>query len=286
MNGWLLIDKPGGITSRDVVNQVQKWFPRRTKLGHTGTLDPLATGLLVLAVGAATRLAEAVQEQGKCYESLFRLGATSDTDDADGTVTPFAEANPLEESVIRQALTAFQGEVMQVPPGYSAILVQGQRAYDLARAGEIPELKPRPIQIYGMEWLSYTWPDLFLRISCGKGTYIRSIARDLGQALRCGGYVQTLRRTRVGGFRVEDALPISATREDAQARLLTIDAALTEWPAIELNEQDARRFLQGQALATPQSPTERLRVYGPHFLGTARIEAGLIKPTRVLNSSE
>lgn len=182
MSGLLVIDKPGGMTSRDVVNRAQLWFPRKTKLGHTGTLDPLASGVLVVCVGAATRLAEYVQAMGKTYRTRILLGHRSDTDDADGTVTPVAGVAAVSEQAIRDALPRFVGTISQTPPAYSALKVAGQRAHDLARSGAEVKLAARPVSVYRIHLLGYDWPHLDLEIDCGKGTYIRSIARDLGDA--------------------------------------------------------------------------------------------------------
>src|SRR5579871_6504470 len=211
MNGLLVIDKPGGITSRDVVNRVQRWFPRKTKIGHTGTLDPLATGVLVVCIGAATRLADHVQAMGKTYRSRFRLGATSTTDDADGTVTETPEAVPPTREQIAAALPSFIGNVEQVPPAYSALKVGGRRAHDLARRGANVELTARVVRIDAVRVLAYDRPFLDVEIDCGKGTYIRSIARDLGAKLGVGGLVETLRRTRVGPFTAEQGISVDAT---------------------------------------------------------------------------
>lgn len=221
MNGLLVIDKPAGMTSRDVVNRVQQWFPRGTKVGHTGTLDPLATGVLVICVGSATKLADVVQAMGKTYRSQFRLGATSDTDDADGTVTLVPNAVSPSEELVRTALAGFVGVVEQLPPAYSALKVAGRRAHDLARRGEAVELKPRPVRIDAVRLLGYEWPFVEVEVDCGKGTYIRSIARDLGAKLGVGGLVATLRRTRVGPFHVEQGIGLELTWEEARKRLIS-----------------------------------------------------------------
>jgi tRNA pseudouridine55 synthase len=176
MNGLLVIDKPGGMTSRDVVNRAQRWFPRGTKLGHTGTLDPLATGTLVLCVGAVTRLADFVQAMGKGYATRIRLGATSDTDDADGTVTAKGAAVPPTEEQVRAAVAAFVGTIQQLPPAYSALKVAGRRAHELARQGAEVKLAPRPVTVHSIAVTGYEWPHLDLTVECGKGTYIRSLA--------------------------------------------------------------------------------------------------------------
>ncbi len=224
MNGFLVIDKPGGMTSRDAVNRAQLWFPRRTKIGHTGTLDPLATGVLVLCVGSVTKLAERVQAMPKRYETRIRLGATSDTDDADGQIVESPEATAPALESVRNELRKFIGVIQQLPPQYSALKVQGRRAYDLARNGVAVTLQPRPIRVDSIELRGYDWPWLDLSIDCGKGTYIRSIARDLGAALGVGGLVQSLRRTRVGPFAVERGIGLQATPDEARAALLGMDA--------------------------------------------------------------
>ncbi len=221
MEGFLVIDKPGGMTSRDVVNIAQRWFPRGTKLGHTGTLDPLATGVLVLCVGRATKLADTVQAMGKRYDTRILLGATSTTDDVDGTVTHTA-AEAVHRDAIASLLPRFVGEVLQLPPQFSALKVQGRRAHDLARQGQVVALEPRTVRIDSIDLLAYDWPHLDLAITCGKGTYIRSIARDLGAALHVGGIVQTLRRTAVGPFTVQDSLRLPADAAAAHTRLLPI----------------------------------------------------------------
>ncbi len=223
MNGLLVIDKPAGMTSRDVVNRVQLWFPRGTKVGHTGTLDPLATGVLVVCVGAATKFADVVQAMTKTYHSQFRLGATSDTDDADGTVTLVSNATPPTEEAMQAALAGFVGVVEQLPPAYSALKVAGKRAHDLARRGEAVELKPRLVRIDAVRLLGYEWPFLEVEVDCGKGTYIRSIARDLGATLGVGGLVATLRRTRVGPFTAEQGIGLDIGWQEAQTRLLPPD---------------------------------------------------------------
>ncbi len=222
MNGFLVIDKPAGMTSRDVVNRAQQWFPRKTKIGHAGTLDPLATGVLVLCVGAATKCVERVQAMGKTYRTRVLLGFTSTTDDADGTLTPMAAGGVPTEAAIRELLPQFVGEIQQVPPAVSALKIDGQRAYDLVRRGEDVKMTARPVRVDAIHLLGYEWPHLDLEIDCGKGTYIRSIARDLGEKLSCGGLVQTLQRTRTGVFRVEDALTLDVNFQRAQSALLPL----------------------------------------------------------------
>jgi tRNA pseudouridine55 synthase len=250
VHGLLVIDKPAGISSREAVNRVQGWFPPGTRIGHTGTLDPLATGVLVLCVGVATRLAEYVQEQGKLYHTRIRLGATSDTGDAEGTVTPMTVSALPTEDEVRRVLGEFTGWIDQVPPAFSAVKVGGKRAYELARRGRDPALKPRRVHVERIDLLAYAYPELDLQISCGEGTYIRSLARDIGARLACGGYVEKLRRLSVGRFRVEDALTLDTDAASARARLLPLAAAFAG-PAITLDADSIRNLQHGQGIVVP-----------------------------------
>jgi tRNA pseudouridine55 synthase len=249
MNGLLVIDKPGGMTSRDVVNRVQKWFPRKTKIGHTGTLDPLATGVLVVCVGAATRLAEYVQAMGKSYASRFRLGATSTTDDADGEVTVNRAAAPPTREQIDTALAAFVGNVEQVPPAVSALKVDGRRAHSLARHGKAVELAARPVRIDAVRVKNYDWPWLDVEVDCGKGTYIRSIARDLGAKLGCGGLVQTLRRARVGPFGAEQGVGLDT--DPAGVKLLPMALAVAGLTQLQVELGEVSQLRHGRDVRCP-----------------------------------
>jgi tRNA pseudouridine55 synthase len=279
LHGLLVLDKPNGITSRDAVDRALRWFPRGTKIGHTGTLDPLATGVLVLCIGSATRLTEYVQQMAKIYRAGVLLGARSDTDDADGTVTPVVGARAPDPATLSDALQGFVGEVEQVPPTYSAAKVSGARAYDLARRGAEVELRGRKVQIYGIDVLAYEYPRLEIEVRCGKGTYIRSLARDLGERQGCGGLIATLRRTRVGPFAVEDALSLDADATAARARLLPVAAAVAELPRLNVPAPDATRLRQGQRVRLPRGePGSAVQageaaVFGPEeaFVGVAEI---------------
>ncbi|MDB5310357.1 MAG: truB [Gemmataceae bacterium] len=251
MKGLLVIDKPAGVTSRDVVNRVQKWFPRKTKIGHTGTLDPLATGVLVVCVGAATRLADFVQAMGKTYHSRFRLGLTSTTDDADGELTLQADATPPSRGEIDAAVASFIGTIEQRPPAFSALKLDGRRAHSLARQGKVVELSARPVRIDEIRVRGYEWPFLDVEIDCGKGTYIRSIARDLGEKLGVGGMVETLRRTRVGPFHVEHGVGLDVPPDEVRAKLLPMTAAVAGMPRVVLTADEEKRFRTGQTIRTP-----------------------------------
>ena len=220
-HGLLVIDKPAGMTSRDVVNRAQGWFPRRTRIGHMGTLDPLATGVLVLGIGDGTKVTQAVQDMEKVYQAGILLGARSDTDDAEGIISNVAEAVAPSVEAVECELTRWIGDVEQVPPNYSAVKLGGRRAYDLSRRGQKIDLAGRMVRIYAIQLLRYAYPDLDLEVRCGKGTYLRSLARDLGQALGCGGLIRSLRRLRIGPFTTDQALTLEATVEEAR-RLLPL----------------------------------------------------------------
>jgi tRNA pseudouridine55 synthase len=222
-HGLVVLDKPGGMTSRDAVDAALRWFPRGTRVGHTGTLDPLATGVLVLCVGSATRLTEYVQQMAKTYRTTVRLGARSDTDDADGTVTPVDVLHPPQREELENCLQTFLGEIEQVPPAFSAAKVTGRRAYDLARQGREVALEARRVRIDGIDVLRYEYPEADLEVRCGKGTYIRSLARDVGERLGCGGLVQVLRRTRVGPFQAADAVSLEADAATARVIIARIN---------------------------------------------------------------
>lgn len=287
-DGLLVLDKPGGMTSREVVDRAQRWFPRRTRIGHTGTLDPLATGVLVLCLGSATRLVEYVQQMNKTYHSIFRLGATSDSDDADGTIVAVDYPPQPHREEIEAALAEFVGTIEQTPPAYSAARVAGQRAHALARRGEEVRLAPRPVTIYRVEVLRYEYPELEVEVLCGKGTYIRSLARDLGAKLGCGGYVQMLRRTRVGPFTPEQAVPWNSDRDAARQRLLPLASALQQLPPLELPEVALKALRQGQQVPLP---TEELRGEVAIFAATGEVVAvaealprqRLLRPVKVLS---
>jgi tRNA pseudouridine55 synthase len=248
LSGLLNLDKPSGLTSRDVVNQIVR-ITRRVKAGHAGTLDPLASGVLVVAVGSATRLIECVQRMPKCYRTVIRLGARSDTLDLDGTV--IEEANPPIPSLegVRRAVLAQVGEIRQLPPEYSALKVNGRRAHELAREGQVVELLPRRVRIDRITVLDYEWPELTLEVECGGGTYIRSIARDVGEALGCGGLVQSLVRTRIGTFTLQDAVaPGSLTRDNLSEHLRPSQDAVPDLPRLCLDDVQGSAILQGRTL--------------------------------------
>ena len=271
--GLLNIDKPTGITSHDVVNRVRRVAGMR-RVGHAGTLDPLATGVLLVCLGRATRLVEYLTGQPKTYEAVIRLGQTTDTYDAEGAVTAERPIT-FSETDLAQALARFQGEIEQAPPMYSAVKQGGQPLYKLARQGKEVARPPRRVTIYQLDVLEWRPPLLSLRIRCSKGTYIRSLAHDLGKALGCGGHIAALRRAAVGDFTLATAVPLAdLTPDNLKNYLLPVDAAVSHLPRLDLPEAEANRLLMGQPVPRqPAQPAAGLvRAYGAdgRFLGVAR----------------
>jgi tRNA pseudouridine55 synthase len=248
MTGVLIVNKPTGLTSRAVVDRVARRVPR-TKVGHAGTLDPLASGVLVVCIGSATRLVEMLHQLPKSYRTVVHLGARSDTLDADGRIEEQTSPRVPSELDVQEVLPRFLGEVAQQPPDYSALKVKGQRAYDLARAGQVVELTPRMVRIDRLVALRYDWPRLELEIDCGSGTYIRSIARDVGEALGCGGYVETLTRTRIGPFTIDQAVdPLTLSTAAIDQHIRPSLDALPGLPRVTLNRLQIEAVTQGRRL--------------------------------------
>ena len=212
MDGVINLDKPAGVSSARAVDAVKRLLPRGTKVGHAGTLDPFATGVLLLLVGKGTKACERLMDQPKRYDATVKLGATTATDDPESEERPVEGAADLGRDALEAAVRRFVGPIQQRPPAFSAMKVGGRRAYDVARKGGDVALEPRTVQVYGIEVLDYAWPLLRLRIDCGRGTYVRAIARDLGESLGVGGYLTELRRTRVGEFEVSSAVTIDELR--------------------------------------------------------------------------
>ena len=225
--GVLVVDKPAGPSSAAVLNRLKRLLPRGTKVGHAGTLDPFATGVLLVLVGRGTKLCERLMDQPKGYDATVRLGATTATDDPESPPVPWPGAVPVAAGQVAAALPPFVGHVLQRPPAFSAIKVAGRRAYALARGGADVVLQPRLVHIYGVQLLDYAWPAVRLRIECGRGTYVRAVARDLGEALNVGGHLTDLRRTHVGTFDVAMAArPDELTAESLAGRLVPLTSKL------------------------------------------------------------
>jgi tRNA pseudouridine55 synthase len=293
VRGVLNLDKPTGVTSREVVDRVARPL-RGVKVGHAGTLDPLASGVLVVCVGAATRLIEFVQRMPKTYRTAIRLGATSDTLDADGHVVAVASPRVPKESEVLAALAGQVGTIEQRPPAFSALKVAGRRAYDLARAGLEVELAPRPVTIDRIDLLGYQWPRLELKITCGGGTFIRSIARDVGEALGCGGLVEVLVRTGIGPYTQAEAIdPMSLTAESIPGLLRPAAEAVAALPAVRISAGGVAAIARGRALgprewAGAAVPAGEVALLGPDgalvAIAEGVPEAGLLHPRRVLAS--
>jgi tRNA pseudouridine55 synthase len=286
--GLLNLNKPVGVTSRAVVDRVSRLL-RRVKVGHAGTLDPLAWGVLIVCVGPATRLIEYVQHMPKRYTTVVRLGARSDTNDADGTVVEAAGAVAPGIDAVRAAVATQVGTILQKPPEYSALKVEGRRAYDLARAGKAVDLAPRPVTIHSIDVRAYEWPRLTLDVHCEGGTYIRAIARDVGEALGCGGLVEILARLRIGPFWIHDAIdPETLTTESLPRLLLPAAEAVTELPSVWLTAQQVADVARGR----PVTPVGSERFDGEVALfdpdgilaavGEVDPATGRVAPRRVL----
>ncbi len=252
-SGILLIDKPEGVTSFEVVRRARKALGIR-KIGHLGTLDPMATGLLPLCLLEATKLVPYLMPEPKVYRAKVRLGVTTDTQDATGAVVARCEALPAPEQVY-QAAAAFVGEVTQVPPMYSALHCRGERAYRLARRGEVVDLPPRTVTIYELTVDEVAIPEFTMTVKCSQGTYVRTLAKDIGDALRCGAHLAALRRLAVGAFRVEEALDLAALselgREELEPRIIPLAQCLPGMRPVEVGPAEARRLRQGQLLVRP-----------------------------------
>ncbi len=288
----LVIDKPAGMSSHDVVAKARRLFHQQ-RVGHTGTLDPLATGVLVICFGQATRLSEYLLGEDKSYVALARLGIRTTTDDCEGEVLYTKPVPALTEETLRALEQRFSGEVQQVPPQFSAIKRDGQRAYALARRGERVALEPRQVTIHSLR-LRLVAPDrLEMEVSCSAGTYIRALARDIGEALGCGAHLESLRRTRSGAFTLAHALTINQLQDmDESAReacLLPMDAALSHLPAVHLPDEQARKLQQGQRLSLTDSATKGLcRVYDAQgrFCAIGRItDTGTLLPEKVFDAN-
>ncbi len=249
--GLLNLNKPPGITSRKVVDHVQR-VVRPARAGHAGTLDPLATGVLVVCVGPATRLIQFVQRMPKTYVGTFLLGRTSPTEDVDSEVTELPNPAVPSHDQILAAAERFVGQIQQRPPAYSALKVQGQRAYKLARKEAPFELKPRPVTIHRIEVLQYAYPAMTLEIECGSGTYVRSLGRDLAESLGTAAVMSALERTAIGSFRIEEAIDLEQVSETTWiSDLLPPFRAVEALPQVELSPEEAQRIRNGQTIDRP-----------------------------------
>ncbi len=263
ISGVLVVDKPVGMTSHDVVQVIRKGSNIR-RAGHTGTLDPRASGVLVVLIGPAVRLSEYVSASDKRYQAVLMLGTTTDTYDADGKTTSSSPVNVTEEQ-FNTELQKFVGQIEQVPPPYSAVKVQGRKAYEMARKGEDVELEPRTINVYSLELLEWAPPEVVIDVNCSSGTYVRSLVNDLGERLGCGATLTGLRRTKSGRFTLRDAVPLRKLNE-AFANgtwyqyLIPAAEALTDWPTIELNHEQVEALRHGHRI--PAASSEQKKACG------------------------
>jgi tRNA pseudouridine55 synthase len=296
MDGILNINKPTGMTSHDVVAKVRKLLKQK-RVGHAGTLDPAASGVLPICVGQGTRVAEYLSESGKEYRATVIFGVETDTYDVEGAITRTASTEDLNLAGIEQALAGLRGPQMQVPPRYSAIKIQGQAAYKRTRAGEELELEARPIEISRLEIVSWQTPTLVLDIACSKGTYIRSLAYDLGRVSGCGAHLGGLIRTRSGPFSLDESITLEELAyASEQGRLADYlqpaDKALAHYPALHLSTEETARVLHGNAFAwpNPQAEATLARVYnaGGAFIAIAEWDAQESKwqPRKVLGQEQ
>ena len=287
VNGWLVLDKPVGITSTHAVSRLKRIFNAK-KAGHAGTLDPLASGILPVAFGEATKTVPFVQDGEKSYRFTVLWGAETNTDDADGTIVARSEQRP-DRAAIARLLPLFIGTIEQRPPAFSAIKIAGERAYDLARDGETVELAPRPVTIHDLTIASSEGGSTTFEARCGKGTYVRAIARDLGRALGCYGHVTALRRTRVGPFGEADAVALAALDdpETASAAMRRVEAGLGELTRILVDRADASRLRRGQSmlLRGADAPPEGLAYAACSgvVVAVGAIAGGELVPARVFN---
>lgn len=287
INGWVVLDKPIGLTSTRAVAQLKHIFNGK-KAGHAGTLDPLATGILPIAFGEATKTVPYVQDGEKTYRFTVNWGVETNTDDSEGTMVQESAHRPSRDDVLAQ-LPNFIGNVLQKPPAFSAIKINGERAYDLARDGQAPDIEPRPVIIHALDLLETTDDQAIFEARCGKGTYVRAIARDLGRLLNCFGHVTALRRTRVGPFYENDAVKIEQLMEGLplSQSLRSVDSALLEMPKVIVDRSLAARLRRGRSifLRGSDAPSE-----GPAFascggvlIAVGAIENGELVPARIFN---
>jgi tRNA pseudouridine55 synthase len=293
MDGVLNINKPPGMTSHDVVRAVRR-ITGEKRVGHTGTLDPLATGVLVLCIGKATRIAQYLEAGEKEYKAVMRLGVTTDTLDADGRVLETRAYSPPDRSQLLEALKHFTGTIMQRPPAYSAIKVNGVASYKLARVGKAELLKPRQVTIYSIDLTAYEDPLVSLTVKCSKGVYIRTLCADLGEALGPGAHLTGLVRTRSGRFGIERTVTLDRIADSAAAGtldkiLVPLDKALADFPAVTVEGTDAGKIVHGNRIPWHGDPSGTssglVRIYGPggEFLALAMAVSGEFRPEIVFS---
>jgi tRNA pseudouridine55 synthase len=291
VNGVLLLDKASDMTSNAALQKVKRILKAR-KAGHTGSLDPLASGLLPICLGEATKLSGFLLNTDKRYQVTVRLGVTTLTGDSEGEIIETKAVPPLSEDTLEQVLTGFRGEIFQVPPMYSALKHQGRRLYDLARQGIEVEREPRRVVIHELKLLGFTSSSLNLNVECSKGTYIRTLAEDIGKALGCGGHVEALRRTGVGDLSVSDSHTLASMETLGEEALLDLvlpmDRIVSALPAVQLNDELGFYVRKGQAVLVPKAPVDgwvRLYARQSAFMGVGEIlDDGRVAPRRLVKA--
>ena len=277
MDGIVIVDKPQGWTSQDVTARLRRVFGTR-RIGHGGTLDPMATGVLPVFVGRATRAVEFFEHAEKTYETVLRLGITTDTEDMTGTVLTEENVSFTEEQ-LQETLAAFRGEILQVPPMYSALKVNGQKLCDLARKGKTVARQPRPITIHELTLVERGENTLRLRVRCSKGTYIRTLCKDIGEKLGCGGCMESLRRVAAGEYTVDEAVPLQTLldTEEPGKYLRDVDTMFRNYPAVTLTANQETRCRNGNAFSVSLAPgTYRAYSQGGEFLMLAKVDGGVM----------
>ena len=277
MNGIVIIDKPQDWTSQDVTARLRRVFQTR-RIGHGGTLDPMATGVLPVFVGRATRGVEFFEHAEKTYEAVIRFGITTDTEDISGTQLTRQEVHLTEEEFLA-VLPKFRGEIMQVPPMYSALKINGQKLVDLARKGKEVERQPRPITIHELEMVEFGGETAKVRVRCSKGTYIRTLCKDIGEALGCGGCMAALRRVQAGEYTIEEAVPLQTLleTENAEQYLRAVDTMFRGFPAVTLSEKQELRCRNGNSFSVKmEAGTYRAYSQSGEFLMLAKVEDGVM----------
>lgn len=277
MDGIVIVDKPQGWTSQDVTARLRRVFGTR-RIGHGGTLDPMATGVLPVFVGRATRGVEFFEHAEKTYETVLRFGITTDTEDMTGTVLTEEKASFTEEQ-LQETLAAFRGEILQIPPMYSALKVNGQKLCDLARKGKTVERQPRPITVHELTLVERGENTLRLRVRCSKGTYIRTLCKDIGEKLGCGGCMESLRRVAAGEYTIDEAVPLQTLldTEEPEKYLRGVDTMFRNYPAVTLTANQETRCRNGNAFSVSLAPgTYRAYSQGGEFLMLAKVDSGVM----------
>jgi len=280
ISGFLVVNKPKGLTSHKVVEKVRELLPKGVKVGHTGTLDPLATGVLILAVGKATKLSQFLTKKDKCYIVKGRFGLTTNTYDVDGEVKE-VKCKGISKNELFEVLSEFRGEIVQTPPPFSAVRIKGKRAYELAREGKKVELPKRKVKIYLLELLEFKYPSFTLKVCCSSGTYIRSLIHDIGERVRCSAVVEELKRISVGKIGIENAVKLERIREKGLKSFLLKPQEILDFPTLEIEREE--EFKRGMKIPVKAEEGLYSVVKNGKFLGVGEVvREGKLLPRKVL----